>query len=117
MILKRKSRYVLIESSDSIDMGAASNWNDFKSRIGEFMGIAGISAANPKFVKQSGNFFVVRVNRGSEDLFVAATAFVRQLRGEKIGFYTLCTSGTIAALARKYEVAHANESAGTAKDI
>ncbi len=93
MILKRKSRYVLVEPS-SVD--TARLYTRLEAELLRIMGQVTYTKASPKVVAQYGRFFAVRINRGFEDELVLALSFARI---DGIGFYTIKTSGTLKTLA------------------
>ncbi len=100
MIFRAKRRYILVRSSAPI------NAITIQYRLGDsllsFMGAEEYANAMPKVVKQmDDNTFIMRVNRGSERKLVLALSFIKNLGSGPLGFYTLRTSGSIAALLRK----------------
>ncbi len=99
MIFKRKLRYVLVEASEGIDMKDPYKAEKLKRGIQAFMGQLPYFKANPQVSAQlSDRTFVLSMNRGYERNVVLALAFVKNIDGKRIGFYTLKTSGTIASL-------------------
>ncbi len=97
MILKRKSRYVLIESSRSIDV--ISKHRQMLGILSTFLGESYLYESNPRVTKQyDGNVFIMRVNRGTEDKLILGLSFLKEFEGESVGFYTIKVSGTIQSL-------------------
>lgn len=96
MIMKRKSRYVLIEPSAS---SSTRMFSGFESEMLRVMGQIMYTKSAPKVVAQHGSMFIVRVNRGFEKDLVLASAFARV---DGIGFRTIKTSGTLRSLADYY---------------
>ena len=96
MILKRKIRYILVESSEPL--GEADH-KELTRRLEEQLGLFGQLDANPKVLKQfDGTHFAIRVNRGAEGSVVLALCFLKSPSGKRIGLYTLKTSGTLRSL-------------------
>lgn len=108
MIMKRKLRYVLIESSrhfDAADRAAASGLD---RALLNFMGEHNYADANFRVVTTCGdNSFIASVNRGNERAVVLALSFIRRVGDEPIGFYTLRMSGTMRKLMTEYRKLHA----------
>lgn len=101
MIIRRKIRYVLVEASREINLGDKATVDGFQRGLDKVLGDLHYADAGPKVVAQySDRSFVVRVNRGTEDMVVLAMAFMKEINGQPIGFYTIRTSGTIATLAK-----------------
>lgn len=99
MILKRKIRYVLVESSREIDLGNKVNLDGFQRSMGKVLGDLHYADAGPKVVAQyTGTSFVLRANRGFEDKVILALALMKEVNNQPIGFYTIKVSGTIATL-------------------
>lgn len=97
MILKRKTRYILVEASGDIDLEARRT--GFEEELLDFLGEFAYSYANPRAIRQyNKRVFSLRVNRGFEAQVILSLSF---LRGEdrKMGFYTIKTSGTLKTLA------------------
>ncbi len=96
MILKRKSRYVMVRSSKRADFTEGYNASAFLRELERVMGIHAYSLAHPKIAKQMGdNIFIVKLNRGAESSFILATAFIKKIGNSDIGFQTIKTSGAI----------------------
>ena len=96
MIERHKNRYVLVEASDLLESGDKSVAQEITNSLAVEMGAVGYARANPKIVCQAGDrFFVVRINRGYEGDLILAFAFIKNLGGKKVGFFTIKTSGTI----------------------
>ncbi|MEM0201243.1 MAG: Rpp14/Pop5 family protein [Candidatus Micrarchaeaceae archaeon] len=101
MITKRKNRYLLIGCSSELNENIMDY---FYSSLHNFMGSKNYANANPKIVKTYPNkMFIVRVNRGSEKEVVLATAFSKNYN-EKLGFYSIITSGTIKTISDKIKI-------------
>ncbi len=95
MITKRKNRYLLIECSSK---HSEEYMDYFYSSLHTIMGSRDYANANPKIVKiYYDNLFVVRVNRGFEKEVLLATSFSKD-HDEKVGFYTILTSGTMKTI-------------------
>jgi RNase P/RNase MRP subunit POP5 len=100
--MRRKSRYVLIESSSDLGMSVKENAVSFMESMRDALGEAGYLKASPKIIKAVGErMFIVRVNRGAERDTVLASAFIKRAGGAYMGFRTLGISGTIKALMRR----------------
>ncbi len=103
MIMKRKSRYVLVMSSRPIEM--SSYYHYFLHALSEQIGKIGLAKLDLSLAKSIGeNLFIFKMSRGEEKSFILAISFVKRLREgeEEIGFYSLLTSGTISSIIRKY---------------
>jgi RNase P/RNase MRP subunit POP5 len=97
MILKRKYRYVLVLASREIDAMRASN--GINAELMRFMGEISFSNANPRIVAQyTPKLLVFKINRGFEDQLILALSFVKEIAGNKIGLWSIKTSGTIKSL-------------------
>jgi len=110
MIAKKKSRYVLLELSKALDISTGPAYNDFARNIAKGIGMLDFSSMNPYPIKRiSDNVFIFKVSRGYEKKFILAAAFISQLLGSSISVYSICTSGTIKALMKKYEKTYGAE--------
>lgn len=99
MILKRKSRYILAESSRPIDLADRRLWDELRGAIAKFIGEKDYADSNITFIKQvDPTKFLLRTSRGAEKKIVLALCFVKQINAQEVGFYTLKTSGTIRSL-------------------
>lgn len=99
MIRRRKFRYILVDPSMPLD----SSDKEFQAALSEgmlrYLGEFGYVDASPKVVRTAANgSFMLRVNRGTEAAVTLALAFVKELDGTEIGFYTIKTSGTLLSL-------------------
>ncbi|MDE1761652.1 MAG: Rpp14/Pop5 family protein [Candidatus Micrarchaeota archaeon] len=102
MILKRKSRYLLVEASRDVDMQDKQAWGSLRSEMLAFLGESRYVSANPFLMSQlDPRRFIIRVGRGSEREMVLALAFIKSMGGKETGFYTLKISGTIKSLKTK----------------
>ena len=102
MILKRKSRYLLLESSKEISLEDKQTWVSLRDEVLKFLGENQYVEANPFLIKQVGSKkFIVRVSRGTERRVLLAFSFIKNVQGKEIGFYTLRISGTIRGLKTK----------------
>lgn len=103
MIMRAKRRYVLVRASVPLNAHASQYaLSDILLRV---MGTETYADAMPKVVRQlDETTFILRVNRGSERRLVLALSFIKEVSGTRLGFYTLRTSGSIAALLRKSRV-------------
>ena len=99
MITRRKSRYVLIRSSEPLDMNSKADFGSFRNCMKDFMGERAYVSASMQMARQTAaNTFIIRVNRGTERDAMLATAFIKELNGRKLGLLTLRMSGSINAL-------------------
>ncbi|MGI0141098.1 MAG: Rpp14/Pop5 family protein [Candidatus Micrarchaeales archaeon] len=99
MILKRKSRYILTESSKEIDLSDKRTWDELRNAIAKFIGEKDYADSNITFIKHtSPTRFILRTSRGAEKKVVLALCFMKQLNAMELGFYTLKISGTIRSL-------------------
>ncbi|MDE1850272.1 MAG: Rpp14/Pop5 family protein [Candidatus Micrarchaeota archaeon] len=99
MILKRKSRYILVECSAPLDLGDKRLWDELRGCIAKFIGEKDYADSNLTFIKQTDpTKFLLRTSRGAEKKIVLALSFVKQINSKEAGFYTLRTSGTIRSL-------------------
>ncbi len=99
MIARRKMRYLMVEASRSLAINDPRNTDMLKGQLLSFMGELPYFKANPQVASQlSGRVFIMSVNRGSERGVVLALAFIKNIGGTKVGFYTIRTSGTIRSL-------------------
>lgn len=99
MIMRRKSRYVLVRSTRPISFDAKELEHQFLNEIERFMGISTYSSSHPKIANQAGgNMFIVKMNRGSESQFIFATSFIKKIGNIEVGFQTIKTSGSISTL-------------------
>jgi len=96
MILKRKNRYILVESTRRVD--AHLYGGDIRSRMLEFMGVPSYVDASPRIIPVSDNVFIVRVSRNTERQAIAALSFIKSIGNTKLGLCTIKTSGTIKSL-------------------
>lgn len=104
MIFRRKLRYVLVEASEGINVKDPTMAESLKRGVQNFLGQLPYFKANPQVAAQlSDRTFVLSVNRGYERSVVLALAFVKDLGGRRLGFYTLKTSGTIRSLKGRRE--------------
>lgn len=104
MIFRRKSRYVLVETSRSMNMLDRRNENSLRAETLKFLGEKPYIEANPQVVCQlDEEHFIVRVSRGAERNMVLALSFIKSINSEALGFYTIKISGTIRTLKNLYE--------------
>ena len=102
LILKNKRRHILVRMSGSFAIGNENNWNELRNALLLFLGEQAFSEARPKLIRILGpDRFIMGCARGSEDRLVLALSFVKRLGSERLGFYTLKTSGTIKGLLSK----------------
>lgn len=103
MILKRKTRYIMVRSSHPADLSDKTAWQQLRIELSKFLGEKEYLNANPFFAEQIGDStFIIRVMRGSDRAVILALSFTKlQSEGKEVGFYTLKTSGTIRALKSK----------------
>ncbi len=96
MILRRKLRYILIESSEDMDIGTASSLA--LNGLMRFLGEEQYANANPRLIRQYGSrMYALRVNRGTERRAVLGLAFVRSA-ADSAGLYTIKTSGSMHSI-------------------
>ncbi len=101
MIMRRKSRYILVRSTRPLDIEVRDREYQFLKEVERFMGIGAYCASHPKIANKAGsNMFIVKVNRGSECSFALATSFIKRIADMDIGFQTVKTSGSISQLKR-----------------
>ena len=99
MIRDIKHRYIMIETSEPIDMDARENQEALETELLKQLGELKFYEANPKFALQlSGTVFVLKTNRHYDRSTILATAFIKKMLGREIGLYTIKTSGTIRSL-------------------
>ena len=99
MILKSKRRHILIRMSSGFAIGEESNWNELRDLLLQFLGEQAFADAKPKIIKiLSQDTFIMSCRRGSEDKIILALSFIKKINTERLGFYTLRTSGTIKSL-------------------
>ena len=97
MILKRKFRYILVESSIQMDWKALSA--EISNKLSAYLGERFYINADPRVVANCGsNAFILRVNRGSEQDAVLGTCYIIDINGSAAGLYTIKTSGTMRSL-------------------
>ncbi len=102
MIMRRKRRYVLVESSSSLDVSDRRNYDALRDGLCAFLGEPAFASLNLQFMRQvAQNAFILRVSRGTEQDLALALAFVKQVGERQIGMYTISTSGAIRALLEK----------------
>ena len=101
MIARQKSRYVRIGASEILDFSDRGLLNAFLDALRIEMGGIGYVKANPKIVNCGNSGIVIRVNRGFEDSLVLAVAFVKNVAGKRLGFYTFGVSGSVKNLKEK----------------
>lgn len=101
MILKRKSRYVLVRSSESINMDSKDTIIKFCTSIEKIMGVRNYSSSHLRIAKViDEKHFIVKMDRGQEAHFTLATSFIKQVNGTSTGLQTIKTSGAINNLIR-----------------
>ncbi len=106
MITRPKNRYLLVEASTPLDTSDHGIANAILDSLAVELGAVGYVRANPKIVHSvGGGVFVLRVNRGYEGDLVLALSFVKRVGAQRLGFYTIKTSGTIRALISSYRKA------------
>ncbi len=99
MIIRRKSRYILVESSRDLDMSDRQAQSDLTEGISKAIGHIGSANTAPKVMAQTTQrSFILRVSRGTEGDATMALAFVKELGGKETGLYTIRTSGSIKKL-------------------
>jgi RNase P/RNase MRP subunit POP5 len=103
MIYRRKSRYILVETSKEVDMRDRQNEASLKNEMLRFLGEKLYIESNLQIVKQMGeNTFIIRVSRGMERSAILALSFIKKVSSSELGFYTIRTSGTISSLKKFY---------------
>lgn len=99
MILRKKTRYVMVEANDRVYMNDPEIQEALKESLKAFLGELPYFKANPQVAAVlSDKVFVVGVNRGFERNVVLALSFVKSLQGRRVGFYTIRTSGTMRSI-------------------
>ncbi len=99
MILKRKLRYILVETSRDFDAADRRAIGELESALMGFMGEHQYADANFRVATMcGGNTFIASVNRGAERSVLLSLSFVRRLGNRDIGIYTIRTSGTMRKL-------------------
>ena len=98
-MMKRRQRHILVRMSMGFAIGEEKNWYALRAALLQFLGERTYSEARPKITRIVGpDEFIITCNRGTEQELVLALSFVKQVGGERIGFYTLKTSGTMKGL-------------------
>ena len=83
----------------SSDINVEVEEKGLMAEIMKYVGELSYSEANPRIAAQySERLFVIKTNRGYEDSIILALSFIKELRGRKIGFFSLKSSGTIKSL-------------------
>ena len=99
MIIRRKSRYILVEASRDIDLSDRQVQADLSEGISRVIGNIGHVNASPKVMAQlNPRLFILRVSRGFEGDVIIALAFTKEIKGSEIGLYTIRTSGSMLRL-------------------
>ena len=99
MITRRKSRYLLVESSRDVNFESKEEQRSLGDGIARVIGEFGYMNSSPKLIKQLNNkVFIIRTSRGGEDHVILALSFIKQLNGREMGFYTIRESGSIKKL-------------------
>lgn len=99
MITKHKNRYILVESTAPLDIRNPAVSQGLGTALDLQLGQIGRMESSPKPVFQyNQHAFIIRVNRGFERRLMLATAMVKEINGQRIGLYTIKTSGTIRTL-------------------
>jgi RNase P/RNase MRP subunit POP5 len=100
MIMRPKFRYVLLESSEDLNLIDKESISELRNRFRYIMGEQKYLDAEPKIKLVNKNRFVIKVNRGSEEDIVLASCFIKDFSGKRIGLYTVKTSGSIRAVTK-----------------
>ncbi|MGC8662536.1 MAG: Rpp14/Pop5 family protein [Candidatus Micrarchaeia archaeon] len=102
MIMKKKSRYVLVMSSKPINM--SRQYLLFANALSRQIGKIGIAELDLSLAKSlDDNLFIFKMARGKEGVFILGISFIKKLQEEEnIGFYSLLVSGTIKSLLARY---------------
>lgn len=103
MIRKIKNRYILVEASRplSLDREGVAELN---RKLISVLGDLSFSSANPRMAKQyDEKIFIIKATRSTESHIILSLTFINEFGGSPIRFYTLRTSGTIAALGKVYK--------------
>ncbi len=107
MILKRKSRYVLVRSSEPINMGSKDTMIKFCIDVEKIMGIRNYSSSHLRIAKVTDErYFIAKMDRGQECHFILASAFIKKINGINTGLQTIKTSGAINNLIRISKTLH-----------
>jgi RNase P/RNase MRP subunit POP5 len=114
LIARRKSRYLLVESSKDVNFAFNEEQKGLAEGIAKVIGEFGYMNASPKIMKQlNSRAFVIRSSRGSEGHVVLALSLIKQLNGREIGFYTLRESGSIRKLEEVAKKLYGQHGSGT----
>jgi RNase P/RNase MRP subunit POP5 len=99
-MMRRKIRYVLVESTAPIPEASRSQFEyQLYRALLRAIGEISYHKANPKIIKfLEGNTFVLRCNLEGYRSTLLALSFVKKLEEKEASFYTLKSSGTIKAL-------------------
>lgn len=98
MIMRRKSRYVLVMSSKPFEM--KSRLNEFIEALKMQLGSIGLAELDLSLIKEvDSNLFIFKLKRGEERKFILALSFIKL---DSTSFYSIMTSGTINSLLKKY---------------
>ena len=99
MIARRKSRYLLVESSRQLNLESKEEQRSLAEGIAKVIGESGYMNASPKVMRQVGpKVFIIRAIRGEEPSVILALSFIKQMNNAEIGFYTIRNSGSISKL-------------------
>ncbi len=99
LIARRKSRYLLVESSKDVDFSFREEQKGLAEGIAKVIGEFGYMNSSPKVMRQiNSKVFVIRASRGAEGHITLALSFIKQLNGRQVGFYTIRSSGSIRKL-------------------
>lgn len=111
MIFKKKTRYLLVEASESANLSDPINVDCLKREMLAFLGQLPCFKANPQVAAQlNDRVFVMSVNRGYEASAILALSFIKKLNGKKVGFYTIRTSGTIRSIRNYFSKTYGSRS-------
>ncbi len=99
LIVRRKSRYLLVESSREVNLDSKEEQRSLAEGIAKVIGEFGYMNSSPKVMRQlNPKSFIIRASRGQEGAVVLALSFIKQLNGKETGFYTIRNSGSIRKL-------------------
>lgn len=99
-MMRRKIRYVLVESATPIPDGNRSQFEyQLYRALLRAIGELSYHKANPKIIRFLGdNMLVLRCNLEGYRSTLLALSFIKKLEEKEAAFYTLKSSGTIKAL-------------------
>lgn len=117
MIRKIKNRYVLVEASRPVLLDREGT-DELSRRLISVLGELSFSATNPRVAKRyDETTFAIKATRSTEGHLMMALAFINEFSGKPVRFYTLRTSGTIAAMTKYYNKLNSSESSAKSQKL